>query len=75
MYFKGQGTTQDNVRAHMWGNIAGENGSEKGAELRDDTEELMTQSQIAEAQKLAREWMANHPSVRRQNIVDQGQSD
>jgi TPR repeat protein len=55
MYYKGQGVPKDYVYAHMWANLAAANGDEKGGKARDAVEKLMTPSQIAEAQKLARE--------------------
>ena len=50
MYEKGQGVTKDHVLAHMWYNISGLPYS------RDRVAKQMTSAQIAEAQKLAREW-------------------
>jgi TPR repeat protein len=61
MYWKGQGVVQDYVQAHMWFNIAGANGDEDAIESRDSISRQMTKAQIAEAQKLARDWMALHP--------------
>ena len=55
MYEKGQGVTQDYVQAHMWYNLATAGGLNI-RELRDFLAEKMTPAQIAEAQKLAREW-------------------
>ena len=55
MYALGQGVIQDYVYAHMWGNLAASNGSENGGKLRDIVAKKMTRTQIAEAQKLARE--------------------
>ena len=55
MYLTGEGVPSDAVLTHMWGNLAASNGNTKGAELRNFVERMMTQSQIAEAQKLARE--------------------
>ena len=60
MYDKGQGVIQDYVEAHKWFNIAGANGNELGRKNRDIIEKRMTLDQIAEAQKLAREWMEKH---------------
>ena len=60
MYVKGQGIIQDHVYAHMWFNIAAAHGSDAGRENRESIEEKMTPAQIAEAQKLAREWMEKH---------------
>ena len=61
MYAQGQGVPQDYVQAHMWSNLAAANGTGQAKGLRDVAAGLMTGEQIAEAQKLAREWMAAHP--------------
>ena len=61
MYGKGQGVPQDYVRAHMWFNLAasrmfpGED-HDRAVEGRDWAAKVMTPDQIAETQKLAREW-------------------
>jgi hypothetical protein len=55
MYAKGRGVIQDNVYAHMWGNIAASNGNEKGGKVRDLAAKQMTPSQLETAQNLARE--------------------
>jgi hypothetical protein len=60
MYDRGTGVLNDNVTAHMWYNVAGANGSKMGADNRVIIEKNMTPAQIAEAQKLAREWMEVH---------------
>ena len=59
-YTKGQVVLQDNIQAHMWYNLAassliGEKG-ETAVKNRDEMAEKMTSEQIAEAQRLAREW-------------------
>ncbi len=56
MYANGRGVTQDYVQAHMWYNLAAAQGKETASKLRDITEKMMTAEQIAEAQRLAREW-------------------
>jgi uncharacterized protein len=56
MYFLGRGVLEDHVQAHMWSNLAGAAGVQSSAELRDRLAKMMTPAQIAEAQKLAREW-------------------
>ena len=56
MYYEGQGVPQDYVQAHMWFNLAAASGKENAAENRDIAASNMTPAQIAEAQKLAREW-------------------
>jgi TPR repeat protein len=62
MYDHGRGVPQDFVSAHMWMNLASASGSKGVIELRDNIAQRMTPAQIAEGQKLAREWrpkMAN----------------
>ena len=63
MYADGQGVPQDYVQAHMWLNLAASQfpSSEKenreiAVKNRDLIASKMTPAQIAEAQKLAREW-------------------
>ncbi len=58
MYAKGQVVTQDDVYAHMWWNIAAEGGNSRAQENRDKVATRMTSSQLAEAQRLARECVA-----------------
>src|SRR5215471_1031560 len=53
---KGQGILQDYIQAHMWYNLSAEHGETRSAELRDALAKQMTPAQIAEAQRLAREW-------------------
>jgi TPR repeat protein len=55
MYEEGKGVPQNYVQAHMWLNLAAQ-GIEDAKLLRDALAKLMTSAQIAEAQKLAREW-------------------
>jgi TPR repeat protein len=56
MYQRGMVVPQDVVRAHMWFNLAAARGQKSAGESRDEVEQRMTTAQIAEAQKLAREW-------------------
>jgi TPR repeat protein len=56
MYAEGRGVRQDSIQAHMWYNLAAAQGEEKAAEARDALATQMTPAQIAEAQRLAREW-------------------
>lgn len=55
VYAKGQGVAQNYVLAYMWLHLATE-GRQGAAQFRDAVGERMTVAQIAEAQKLAREW-------------------
>ena len=59
LYGNGLGVDQDYVEAYKWLSIA-DNGDKKGREGREQAEKHMTPAQIAEAQKLAREWMVKH---------------
>jgi TPR repeat protein len=56
LYHTGHGVPRDLVRAHMWYNLATANGYDEGKKWRDRLADDMNQGQIAEAQKLAREW-------------------
>ena len=61
LYDNGEVVPQDFVQAHKWYNLAAANSTdkevrEKAAKNRDLVAEKMTPEQIAEAQKLAREW-------------------
>ena len=60
MYEKGEGVPQDYVQAHKWFNLAASRAIGEVAEnsrlWRDKLADKMTASQVAEAQRLAREW-------------------
>jgi TPR repeat protein len=56
LYHTGHGVHEDLVRAHMWYNLATANGYDLGKRWRDRLADDMSPAQIAEAQKLAREW-------------------
>ena len=56
MYAEGRGMLQDLIRAHMWYNLSAAQGEPRAAEARDALATQMTPAQIAEAQRLAREW-------------------
>ncbi|MSP50530.1 MAG: sel1 repeat family protein, partial [Alphaproteobacteria bacterium] len=55
-YANGQGVPQDYVQAHKWFNLAAAKGNINAVKNRDIVAAKMTPAQIAEAQKLAREW-------------------
>ncbi|MCZ6473807.1 MAG: hypothetical protein O6934_10240, partial [SAR324 cluster bacterium] len=57
-----EGIPQDYVQAHMWFNLAAHNGLEVAGKNRDFIATEMTPRQIAEAQRLAREWKAKKVS-------------
>lgn len=60
MYLVGEADTVDDVTAHMWINISAVNGDEIGERKRDVITPLMTQDQLAEAQRRARVCMASN---------------
>jgi TPR repeat protein len=62
MYANGFGVPEDYVFAYMWASLATAKGSEMAKELKNELKQLMTQSQIAEAQSLSREWKPGQKS-------------
>jgi uncharacterized protein len=56
LYGMGQGVPQDYVIAHMWFNLAASGGHKNAVQGRDMVAAKMAPAQLAEAQKLAREW-------------------
>jgi TPR repeat protein len=56
MYERGLGLPQDYVLAYMWLNLAAAHGDEKWKNHRDLIAKIVSAPQLAEAQKLAREW-------------------
>jgi TPR repeat protein len=56
MYEHGDGVQQDYVQAYMWYTLGAANGAKRGAALRDALAKRMPPDQIAEAERLAREW-------------------
>jgi hypothetical protein len=61
MYAAGKGVRQNDVLAYMWSNLAAAQGFEGAQGNKDIIEERMTREQIAEAQRLSREWIEAHP--------------
>ena len=60
LYARGDSVPQDYVVARMWFNLAAAQGQKNAQEALDVTASLLTLDQIAEAHRLAREWMAKH---------------
>ncbi len=56
-YSTGQGVAQDYVAAHKWFNLAAVRGVLAAKNWRNQIAEEMNPGQIAEAQRLAREWL------------------
>jgi TPR repeat protein len=55
-YDNGRGVVQDEVLAHLWFNLSVAQGNQEAAKNRDIVARRMTPAQLAQAQKLAREW-------------------
>jgi hypothetical protein len=60
MYCSGRDVTLDLVQAHKWFNLAALRGNDEAKRYRLEISSEMSKSQIAEAQRQAREWMRTH---------------
>ena len=60
MYASGQGVPEDDVTAYAWLNIAAEQGQSIANEGKEHVAKYMTQSQVAKAQKLSREYWTRY---------------
>jgi TPR repeat protein len=67
-YTKGQGVVQDDVRAHMWWNIAASKGHKGAGTNRDIVAGRMTPAQIAEAKRMAREWVTKFEARKKKTM-------
>jgi S1-C subfamily serine protease len=66
MYYYGQGVPEDYVQAYKWCNLAAARGFESAKEARDMLRKGMSPAQIAEAQRLSREFrprMGEHAAL------------
>ncbi len=59
-YCIGHGVQQNNIAAHKWFNIAAIKGSEKAKSYRLELAQEMTATEIAEAQRQARQFLTLH---------------
>ncbi|MDG1302395.1 MAG: tetratricopeptide repeat protein, partial [Opitutae bacterium] len=59
MYANGNGVPEDNVMAYLWWNLAAAQGIESAKKNKGILSKKMSKEQIAAAQKLSREWLAN----------------
>ena len=59
-YSTGQGVSVDFVVAHKWFNLAALRGIDEAKSWRASIAKEMNTSQIAEAQRQAREWLSSH---------------
>jgi TPR repeat protein len=56
-YARGEGVPEDDVKAYMWLNLASAQGDEESKRLKAVLTERITREQIAEGQKMSREWL------------------
>ena len=61
MYATGQGVPQDFVHAHKWFHLASTKDLNGAREARDKLADFMTRADIKMAQRLAHEWLKEHP--------------
>jgi uncharacterized protein len=59
-YCIGHGVAQNNIAAHKWFNIAAVKGSDKAKSYRLELAQEMTATEIAEAQRQARQFLTLH---------------
>jgi TPR repeat protein len=60
IYATGQGGAVDLIEAHKWFNLAAVKGVEAAKLSRKELADQMSMSEIAAAQKAAREWLTRH---------------
>ena len=56
IYSQGRGVPKDSVQAYRWYTLAAGQGDDLAGKFKDHLEKSMTLDQLAEAQRLAREW-------------------
>jgi hypothetical protein len=60
MYYNGDGVPEDYVEAYKWWNLAAAQGYADAKSNKEIVEKKMTRQQIAEGQRLSREWFNEH---------------
>ena len=60
MYCNGRGVERDYVAAHKWFNLAASKGNAEARSYRAEIALEMAPGEIAEAQRLARQWLSLH---------------
>jgi TPR repeat protein len=63
MYSSGRSVAADLVTAHKWFNIAAMKGHTEAAKLRREIAAEMTDAEIGQAQRAARDWLKAHPEA------------
>ena len=52
-----EGVSMDYIQAHMWLNVAAQNGNRRARDLRREVAGDMSHDEVSEAQRRAREWL------------------
>jgi uncharacterized protein len=60
MHCAGRDGSLDLINAHKWFNLAAMRGNDAAKQYRMEISREMSRTEIAEAQRLAREWLARH---------------
>jgi TPR repeat protein len=60
-YSSGRDVEVDMIEAHKWFNIAASRGHKDGAQMRREIAALMSDSEIGQAQRAARDWLKARP--------------
>jgi len=63
MYASGRSVQADLVIAHKWFNLAAQKGHAEAARMRREIAAEMTDSEIGQAQRAARDWLKSHPET------------
>jgi TPR repeat protein len=71
-YADGAGVPLDDVLAYMWANLAAVSGNEIARKKRSDLTEKMSKEQVAEAQRLCRDWRPSNRSQNTQSATQPG---
>ena len=66
-YQLGKGVPEDNVLAYMWANLAAAQGNQNAEKLRDAIGEGLSKNQLAEAQRMTRQWRPNGSKAAEKN--------
>lgn len=64
MYASGHAVATDLVVAHQWFNLAAMLGCADAAQLRREVAAEMSDAEIGQAQRAARDWLKQHPELR-----------
>jgi TPR repeat protein len=60
-YSSGRDVEINMIEAHKWFNIAASRGHKDSAQMRREIAALMSDSEIGQAQRAARDWLNGHP--------------